>query len=95
MHLAVCCNYAARTIAILPPYSHTSDDMINDLHWLPALARVRYKVLFLVDQSQQGLAPIISVSSMYKPLVRCDLLIAVFFLHLGPILLYPRTGPVL
>src|SRR6218665_2244364 len=36
-------NAAARMIARLPPYSHISDCMINELHWLPILARVRYK----------------------------------------------------
>ena len=40
-------NAAARMIARLPPYSHISDCMINELHWLPILARVRYKVLLL------------------------------------------------
>src|SRR6218665_2222483 len=44
-------------IARLPPYSHISDYMINELHWLPILARVRYKILLLVAKSQQGLAP--------------------------------------
>src|SRR6218665_933765 len=29
------------------------------------------------------------------PLVRCALLIAVIFLYLGPVLLYPRIGPLL
>src|SRR6218665_1254129 len=29
------------------------------------------------------------------PLVRCALLIVVIFLHLGPVLLYPRIGPLL
>src|SRR6218665_563495 len=39
---------------LLPPYSHISDYMIKELHWLPILARVRYKVLLLVAKSQQG-----------------------------------------
>jgi len=29
--------------------------LINDLHWLPIVARVRYKILLLVGKSQQGL----------------------------------------
>ena len=33
-------NAAARIIAHLPPYSHISDYMINELHWLPILARL-------------------------------------------------------
>jgi len=50
-------NAAARLIARLPPYSHISDYLIKDLHWLPILARLRYKALFLFANSQQGLAP--------------------------------------
>src|SRR6218665_3663271 len=68
------------------PYSHISDYMINELHWLPILARVRYKVLLLVAKSQQGLAPKHLCELMSKPpsarssrLLRsadhCDLLI--------------------
>ena len=49
-------NAAARMLARLQPYSHISDYMINELHWLPIFARVRYKVLLLVAKSQQGLA---------------------------------------
>ena len=59
-------NAAARIIARMPPYSHISDYMIKDLHWLPILARVRYKVLLLVAKSQQGLAP--RCELMSKPL---------------------------
>ena len=47
-------NAAVRMIARLPPYSHISENMINELHWLQILARVRYKVLLLVAKSQQG-----------------------------------------
>src|SRR6218665_337676 len=60
-------NAAARMIARLPPYSHISDYMINELHWLPILARVRYKVLHLVAKSQQGLAPKYLCELMSKP----------------------------
>src|SRR6218665_3051505 len=74
-----------RMIARLPPYSYISDYMINELHWLPFLARVRYKVLLLVAKSQQGLAPRYLCELMAKPLSarsscplrsadRCDLL---------------------
>ena len=49
-------NAAARIIARLPPYSHISDYMINELHWLSIFARVNYKVLLLVAKSKQGLA---------------------------------------
>src|SRR6218665_368482 len=61
-------NAAARIIARLPPYSHISDYMFKDLHWLPILARVRYKVLLLVAKSQQGLAPKYLCELMSKPL---------------------------
>src|SRR6218665_3381152 len=60
-------NVAARMIARLPPYSHISDYMIDELHWLPILARVRYKVLLLVAKSQQGLAPKYLCELMSKP----------------------------
>jgi len=78
-------NIAARMIARLPPCSHISDYIIKELHWLPILARVRYKVLLLVAKSQQGLAPRYLCELMSKPLSarpsrllysdRCDLLV--------------------
>src|SRR6218665_2189053 len=79
-------NAAARMLARLQPYSHISDYMINELHWLPIFARVRYKVLLLVAKSQQGLAPKYLCELMSKPpsarssrplrpADRCDLLI--------------------
>ena len=49
-------------------YLHISDYMINELHWLPVLARVRYKVLLVVAKSQQGLAPKYLCELMSKPL---------------------------
>src|SRR6218665_1400042 len=71
--------------------------MIKELHWLPILARVRYKVLLLVAKSQQGLAPRYLCELMSKPLSArssrplrsADCCI---FLYLGPVLLHPRTG---
>jgi len=51
-----------------PPYSHISDYMIKELHWLPILACVRYKVLLLVAKSKQGLAPRYLCELMSKPL---------------------------
>jgi len=79
-------NAAARMISRLPPYSHISDYMINEMHWLPISARVRYKVLLLAAKSQQGLAPKYLSQLMFTPLParssrplrsadRCDLLI--------------------
>src|SRR6218665_1344920 len=87
-------NAAARMIARLPPYSHISDYMINELHWLSVLARGRYNVRLLVAKSQ------VSVSSCLNrylpaPLVRCALLIVIIFLYHGSVLLYPRIGPLL
>src|SRR6218665_1554296 len=61
-----------RGIARVPPYSHTSDYMINALHWLPILARVRYKVLLLVAKSQQGLASKYLCELMSKPPSACS-----------------------
>src|SRR6218665_3556626 len=79
-------NAAARMLARLLPYLHISDYMISELHWLPILARVRYKVLLLVAKSQQGLAPKYLCELISKPpsahssrplrsADRCDLLI--------------------
>jgi len=63
-------NAAAGMIARLPPYSRISYYMINDLRWLPILARVRYKVLLLVAtrKSRQCLAPNYLCELMSKPL---------------------------
>src|SRR6218665_29473 len=93
-------NAAARMTAHLPPYSRISDYMLNELHWLPILTRVRYKVLLLVAKSQQRLAPKYLCELMSKPPSArssrpCALLIVVIFLYLGPVLLYPRIGPLL
>src|SRR6218665_2409844 len=54
-------------IARLPPCSHISEYMINELHWLQILAIVRYKVLLLVAKSQHGLAPKYLCELMSKP----------------------------
>jgi len=58
---------AARLIARLPPYSHISAYMINDLYWLPILVPIRCKVLILVGKSQKGLAPKYLCELMCKP----------------------------
>src|SRR6218665_2241567 len=60
--------------------------MFKELHWLPILARVRYKVLLLVAKSQEGLAPRYLCELMSKRISarssrplrsadRCDLLV--------------------
>src|SRR6218665_1828865 len=93
-------------IARLPPYSHISDYMINELHWLPILARVRYKVLLLVAKSQQGLAPRYLCELMSKspsarssrPLRsadRCDLLAPWYRTSLSQNLAFAVVGPAL
>src|SRR6218665_1521572 len=46
--------------------------MINDLHWLPILARVRYKVLLLVAKSHRGIAPKYLCERMSKPQSACS-----------------------
>src|SRR6218665_2840244 len=66
-HVQSVLNAAARMIAHLPPYSHISDYMINELQLLPILARVRYKAILLVAKSQQGLAPKYLCELMSKP----------------------------
>src|SRR6218665_3991224 len=90
-------------IARLPPYSHISDYMIDELHWLPILARVRYKVLLLVAKSQQDLAPEYLGDLMSKPpsarssrplrsADRCDLLIHVYRPTMVPYFSIPESG---
>ena len=44
-------NAAARLIACLPKFSHISNYMVNELHWLPLSARIQFKVLVLVLKS--------------------------------------------
>jgi len=71
---------------LIPP--SLAYDMINDLRWFPILGRVRYKILLMVVQSQQGLAPKYICEFMSKPLSArssrplrsADLI----FLYLGP-----------
>src|SRR6218665_1228907 len=93
-------------IARLPPYSNTSDYMIEELHWLPILARVRYKVLLLVAKSQQGLAPRYLCELMSKPLSarssrplrsadRCDLLVPWSLTFLSQNWAFAVVGPAL
>ena len=46
-------NAAAR----LPKFPHISSFMVNQLHWLPLLARIQFKVLVLVLKSKLGTTP--------------------------------------
>src|SRR6218665_2805615 len=83
-----------------------SDYMIKELPWLPVLVRVRYKILFLVAKSQQGLAPKCLCELMSKPLSgrssrplrsvdRCDLLIPCSRTSLSQTMAFAVVGPLL
>ena len=50
-------NAAARLIARLPPFSHISTFMAEQLRWLPLSDRIQFKVFILVIKAQCGLAP--------------------------------------
>ena len=49
-------NAAARLAINIGKYSHTTQ-AVRDLHWLPAHARIRFKILILVFKAIHGLAP--------------------------------------
>jgi len=48
---------AARLIARRPRYSHISTFMFTELHWLPLVARIQFKILTLIFKAPRGLAP--------------------------------------
>ena len=50
-------NAAARLLADLPRYSHISDYMRRELHWLPVADRVQFKIATLVWKATTGSAP--------------------------------------
>ena len=50
-------NAAARLLADLPRYSHISDYMRRELHWLPVADRVKFKIATLVWKATTGSAP--------------------------------------
>src|SRR5688572_30705517 len=50
-------NAAARLLADLPRYSHISDYMRRELHWLPVADRVQFKIATLVWKATTGTAP--------------------------------------
>jgi hypothetical protein len=60
-------NSAARLIARLPRYSHISTFMFEQLHWLPLVARVQFKILILVAKAQRGLAPKYLTDLIFRP----------------------------
>ena len=49
-------NSAARMITSTSKYDHISP-VLKDLHWLPVLQRIQYKILLLTYKSLHGLAP--------------------------------------
>jgi len=49
-------NAAARVVCGLRPRDHVTDALIR-LHWLPAAARIEFKLCLLVYQAINGLAP--------------------------------------
>ena len=61
-------NAAARLIARLPRFSHISTFMTEHLHWLPLIARIRFKILFLTSRVLLGLAPRYLCDSIRRPL---------------------------
>src|ERR1043165_1360939 len=61
-------NAAARFIARLPRFSHISTFMTDHLHWLPPIARIRFKILFLTSKVLLGLTPRYLCDSIRRPL---------------------------
>ena len=49
-------NAAARLIFNAPKYTHTTQ-LLTDLHWLPVIARIKFKTLVLAYQAIKGSAP--------------------------------------
>ena len=49
-------NAAARLIFNAPKYTHTTR-LLTDLHWLPVIARIKFKTLVLAYQAIKGSAP--------------------------------------
>lgn len=54
--LQVIQNNCARVIYRAKPFEHVTQMLIN-LHWLPVVARIEYKVLCLLYKCRQGSAP--------------------------------------
>ena len=49
-------NAAARLIFSIPRYTHTTP-LLTDLHWLPVMARIKFKTLVFAYQAVKGSAP--------------------------------------
>ena len=50
-------NAAAHLIFNVPKYTHTTP-LLKDLHWLPVIARIKFKTLVLAYQAVKGSAPV-------------------------------------
>ena len=50
-------NTAARVISGRSRFSHITDFIKDDLHWLPVLQRVKFKIATMAYKSQHKLAP--------------------------------------
>ena len=57
-----------KDLARLPRFSHISTFMTENLHWLPLIARIRFKILFLTSRVLLGLAPRYLCDSIRRPL---------------------------
>ena len=49
-------NAAARLVFNLPKFSHVTP-LFRDLHWLPVVARIRFKMMVLAYKAVDGTAP--------------------------------------
>ena len=55
--LCVCvCLYAKQCASMCVKYTHTTR-LLTDLHWLPVIARIKFKTLVLAYQAIKGSAP--------------------------------------
>src|SRR5688572_26884314 len=61
-------NAAACLITRLPRFSHISTFMTQHLHWLPLIARILFKILFLTSRVLLGLASPYLCDSICRPL---------------------------
>ena len=61
-------NHAARIVTLTAKYVHISP-VLKELHWLPVIFRIRYKILLLTFKCIHGLAPsyLSGLITVYKP----------------------------
>ena len=65
-------NAAARLIFNAPKYTHTTR-LLTDLHWLPVIARIKFKTLVLAYQRQSRDQPPLTSNNSSDPTHRPDL----------------------